>query len=208
VLRRALICLLAGCCLLAVAAPANAERLTLRDPRYDMWRTTADGDVAPATWSETSDLTRAKVWHKHATVVVRLHFVRLRRTGIYAQYAVRVHGVGKHRRLREVVVEAGPGGWRGQARVFTRAGRLAKNCAADHRIDYNRELVVVRLARACLDRPRRVRVNVNVYRARDDGVFFADNPHNVKAHARAWSGWVRRTRCNDCKGSWPGQQPR
>lgn len=190
---RSLAVLLATCCLLFVAAPANAERLTLRDPAGDVWRTLPGGEVKPAAWSEAGDVTRARVLHRRHVVVVKIDFVTLRRTGIYAQYAVRMQRSGK-RWIREVVVEAGPGNWRGQTRAFNGRGELARACDVRHRIDYRRDRVVVRLRRSCLNRPGSVRVNVNAYRANREGVFFADNPHHTRDHARAWSDWVRRTR--------------
>jgi hypothetical protein len=192
--RRSLAVLLASCCLLLLAAPAYAERLTLRDPARDMWRTMPGGEVAPARWSETGDVSRVRVDHRRRVVVVKIDFVTVRRGGIYAQYAVRVQGTGEHRRIREVVLEAGPHNWRGKSRAFTGRGNLARGCDVGHRVDYKRDRVVVRLGRGCLGRPGSVRVNVNAYRANRKGVFFSDNPHDTTHHARAWSEWVRRSR--------------
>jgi hypothetical protein len=191
---RAFAVLVVSCVVLALGGPAHAQRLVLRDARYDTWRPVPGGEAKPAPWAETGDITRVAVRHRPARVVVRIGFASVRRSGIYAQYAVRVQASGDPRRVREVVVEAGPQGWRGQARVFRGSGKLARGCDAGHRIDYADDFVVVRLERGCLGRPGRVRVNVDAYRANDRGVFFADSAHTDQAHSRAWSDWVKRTR--------------
>lgn len=193
---RALAVILASCVVLALGGPAHAQRIVLRDAHYDTWRLLAGDEVKPARWAEAGDITRVAVRHRHARVVVRIGFASLRRSGTYAQYAVRVQASGEHRRVRDVLVEAGPHGWRGEARVFTRRGRLAGACDASHRIDYGDDRVVVRLARSCLGRPGSVRVNVDAYRANRNGVFFADSAHTDQPRSRAWSDWVRRSRVN------------
>lgn len=191
---RAFAALLVSCLVFAVGAPANAQRLVLRDAPRDTWRLLAGDEVKPARWAEHGDITRVAVRHRHARVVVRIGFGRLSRVGTYAQYAVRVQGSGERRRTREVVIEAGPHGWRGGARAFTGGGKLARGCDVSHRIDYGDDRVVVRLGRDCLGRPGSVRVNVDAYRANRKGVFFADSAHTDRAHSRAWSDWVKRTR--------------
>lgn len=192
---KSLAVLLVACCVLTVASPASAERLRLTDPTRDVWRTMPSGEVLPARWTEAGDITRVRISHERTTVVVKIDIGTLRRAGVYVQYAVRVQGSGpEHRRVREALVEAGPDGWRGKSRAFTGRGSYARGCDVSHRIDYRRDRVVVRLGRACLDRPGSVRVNVNAYRANRNRVFFADNPHGTTPHSRAWSDWVRRTR--------------
>lgn len=191
---RAFAALLVTCLVLAVGAPANARRLVLRDAHHDTWRLIAGGEVKPARWAEHGDITRVAVRHRHARVVVRIGFAKLNRVGVYAQYAVRVQGSGERGRTREVLVEAGPHGWRGEARVFTGSGKLARGCDVHHRVDYGDDRVVVKLTRECLGRPGSVRVNVDAYRVNGNGVFFADSAHTDQAHARAWSDWVKRTR--------------
>lgn len=191
---RAFAVLLVSSLVLAFGAPANAQRLVLRDAHHDTWRLLAGDEVKPARWAETGDIRRVAIRHRHARVVVRIGFATLRRSGIYAQYAVHVQASGDPRRIREVVVEAGPHGWRGEARAFTGGGKLARGCDVSHRIDYGDDRVVVRLGRDCLGRPGSVRVNVNAYRANRKGTFFADSAHTDQAHSRAWSDWVKRTR--------------
>jgi hypothetical protein len=191
---RAFTVVLVSCLVLAVGGPANAERLVLRDARYDTWRTMPGGEVKPARWADAGDIRRVAVRHRHDRVVVRISFAKLRRSGVYAQYAVRVQTSGKHRRIREVLVEAGPHGWRGEARAFTGHRRLARGCDLRHRIDYGDDLVMVRLGRDCLGRPGSVRVNVNAYRANRNGVFFADSAHTDQPGSRGWTDWVKYSR--------------
>jgi hypothetical protein len=165
----------------------------LRDARYDTWRTMPGGEVAPAQWAEAGDITRVAVRHRHDRIVLRISFAELHRSGAYAQYAVRVQGRGKHRWIREVLVESGPHRWRGVARVFTGHGNLARRCDLGHRINYRDNVVMVRLDRDCLGRPGSVRANVNAYRANRNGVFFADSAHTDQSGSRGWTDWVVRT---------------
>lgn len=182
----------AAAVLLATAGPVAAREVAVKDARGDVWASTAPDTWEPAPAGSLGDVTRAVVRHEASKVVVTVRFADLRRTGSYAQYAVRIQG-SRDKVVREVVVEAGARGWDGRHRVFRADGEPATGCSATHLIDYQDEKVQVRVDPGCLRSPGSVRVNVNAYRAQKDKTFLADNPHNEKAESSAWSPWARRT---------------
>jgi hypothetical protein len=179
--------------LVATAGAASAEQARLVDPAGDMWAAAPDGTSVPAPGSSQSDITHAKVSYQGAHVVVRLKFVELARRGSYAQYVVVLQGHRNHR-TREVVLEAGPGRWAGRVRVYKPHGDLVGSCPVAHLIDYDADVVRLRVDRTCLAKPGSVRTNVNVYRANSAGVFYSDNPHDRLDQSAAWTPWVKRSR--------------
>ena len=182
----------AGVLLLTTAGPASAAQVTLRDGRGDVWASTAPDTWEPAPSGSLNDVTRTVAKHGANKIAVSIRFVALKRTGSYAQYAIRLQSK-RDRRIREVVVEAGPRDWAGQVQVFRANGDPASSCPVTHVIDYGNEKVQVRVDRTCLRSPGAVRINVNAYRAQKDKTFLADNPHGSQAESSAWTGWVRRT---------------
>ncbi len=185
---------LAVAALVVSAAPAaNAQELTLVDGRGDVWASDQAGSAQPAPNASLGDLRRAKLVHRDDRIVVRLAFVDLAKRGTYAQYAVTLQGrrAGAHV-TREVVIAASPRHWSGRARVYKPRGDLV-DCTVHHVIDYDHDIVRLRVDRDCLKRPRAVRMNVNTTRADGAGEFYSDNPHDDQGYSRDRSGWVRRS---------------
>jgi hypothetical protein len=185
--------MLAAALLVGAPVAVSAEESRLVDGRGDMWSTGADGREAPAPESEQGDVTRMKTGYREDRIVVRLAFVDLVRSGSYAQYVVLVQG-HRDREVREVVLTASPQHWDGRVRVYRKGGDVVADCQVRHRIDYDREVVRLRVPRSCLHRPGSVRVNANLARADSSGTFYTDNPHDGSARSTDWSPWVHRTR--------------
>ena len=175
----------------AMAEPAAAEQVTLRDARHDVWRSASVDDLSPAPSATLGDVTRTVVAHGPASVVVTLAFVDLRRSMAYSNYTVRLQNGS--RQTREVTLEASRHTPGGRIRVFRPNGRVI-TCAVQHRIDYGRDRVRLSVPRSCLPSSTRVRANVSMHRSNDQGVFFADNPHNQRASSSAWTSWLRAAR--------------
>lgn len=181
----------------ALAAPAHAADLTLKDARGDVWRAVSATEAAPSPSTREGDLTRVVVSYAGRDVRVRLHFAALRKHDAYTQAAVRIQGKqGKVVRL--VTVETSRRDRVGVHRIFNANGESvrATSCKATHHVDYAKDRVTVSLDRRCLSSPRAVRVNVNTGRAttvkKRDAVFYSDNAHDAAAESAAWSAWVKR----------------
>lgn len=192
-LRRLVVPLATALLLGAGAGAADARELRLVDGRGDMWASAQAGAAQPAPASSLGDIRRTKISYHDNRILVRLAFVDLAKRGSYAQYALVVQG-HRDRVRREVVIAASPRHWSGRARVYKPRGDLVASCPVAHRIDYDRNIVRVRISRDCLHRPGSVRVNVNTTRADSSATFYSDNPHDDRPTSDAWSDWVRRTR--------------
>lgn len=172
----------------ALAAPASAQSLVLRDGHGDVWVTGAVGGWTPAPNSTQGDVTALVVRHQERRVSVVARYVDLSRTGSYASYDLRLrNGAGM---LREFVLEAAPHHWVGSVRVFSRSGDPVGGCLVQHRIDYAHDTVRLDVPVSCLGTPRFVQANFNSYRARRPGTFWGDNPHDGRAQAPTWTRWL------------------
>lgn len=173
----------------ATAAAAAAGEVALRDGRGDMWRMDFNGNTEKAPQTRAGDVRRAVFRHGPENVVVRQRFVDVRRIGSYSLYTVRIQNGASVQ--REVRVEAGPHAWRGAATVFNRRGERL-DCHVEHRIDYDGDVVVISVPRACLGTPKRVRAMADSSWAdKRRHVFLMDNPHNARPAARTWTRWLR-----------------
>lgn len=166
------------------APPPGADvvtRVVLEDGTGDVW-VIGDGDdeYVPAGDKPTVDVTRAVASHRAHSVVVRMHVANLKKAGSQAFMAVY--------RTRDayglVSVTTGPGTRSGRHLLVD--GRFARiPCdGLTHDVDYEADLVSVRVPRSCLDRPAWVRLGLsNLLFANADGTFqeFVDNPHNARS---------------------------
>jgi hypothetical protein len=178
---------LAGLAVVLPAAAANAQVDALRDTRGDMWRWSGVADPTPAPHSTVGDIRRAVLAHASARIAVRVSYVDLRRAGVYANYTLRLRTPGHV--YREVTLETSRRHPAGRVRVFRRNGRPVADCGTRHRVDYDRSLVRISVARSCLGTPRTVQALFTGYRADADGDFLGDNPHNDRPRG-AWTGWL------------------
>lgn len=185
--------LLVACALAAPAAPASAEQITVKDARGDVWRESDTRTATPAPALRLGDVTKATVAHSSERVVVKIRLARLARKGPYAQYAVKLQG-NKSLVVRELLVETSKRDRSGVVRVFNAHGRPVDRCDADHDVDYKRDKITVRVDRGCLNKPRRIRANVNTARASGNATFYSDNLHDTAPESAAWTDWVKRAR--------------
>ena len=173
----------------ATTGAAAAAGVVLHDPRGDVWRADYVGAAEPAPSERVGDVRRAAFRHGRRNFVVRERFRDLRRVGAYWLFTVRIEN-GSHT-YREVRVEAGRHARGGTVRVFDRGGE-AVDCAARHRIDYERNVVRIVVPRSCLGSPARIRATASSYRAdRERRALFMDNPHNRQARPAGWTRWLR-----------------
>jgi hypothetical protein len=162
----------------------EASRVRLRDGTGDVWTTPnsdeADYRLAPAL--RNGDIITARLAHRHRAITVRVRYAELRRMPTQ-QFGF--------------IVRTGDGDWFSSVTATRRrpTGRMAlwqpggdrATCARmSHRIDYDANLVTMRLPRACVRRPDCVRLLVESYwitRTRSA----IDNPHNHRPHASRFS---------------------
>jgi len=183
----------AALALVAGAAPAGAQEVTVPDARGDVWGAADATTATPSPAIKAGDITKAVVRYEDDRAKVRIGFAKLVRKGAYAQYAVKFQG-SRGNVVREVLVEAGKRDRSGVLRVFNAHGRPVERCDTGHDIDYKRDKVTITVQRGCLGKPGKVRVNVNTAYATGAGVFYTDNLHDTAAQSTAWTEWVKRTR--------------
>jgi hypothetical protein len=175
----------------ALAVPAGASvpavrtepvsRIVLTDPVGDVW---ALSEGENAVWALADgvpdvDVTRAVVKHGRRNLVVRTAFADLRREH-EAGYWVSIRS---SRKFRAAFVLARPGRWRGQHRLVDNQFGNVRCRGLAHTIDYDSNIVTIKVPRSCLGRPAWVRVSVEnaSFREASDGTFqeLSDNPHNT-----------------------------
>jgi hypothetical protein len=167
------------------AAPAAAESVGLADPRGDTWTTNQHYEWERHDGRSQADLTRVRIAHNEHAVVVRARYAHLNRTGLTFQLGASIRtDQGK---TSYATVRRDRGQWRGTSGISERR-RPQRDCGVTHRIDYERDVVRLRIPRECLDGPRWVRLQVRTsWGTHEDTV--TDNPHNTRAHPQ---GWTRR----------------
>lgn len=165
---------------------AGTTRVVLRDGTGDVW-TTRKGDEADYTLApalRTGDITVTRLVHRPRAVTIRIRFAELRRKPTW-QFGS--------------IVRTPSGDWftsvnatrrrpAGRMALWQPGGDLASCPGMSRRVDYDEDLVVMRLPRGCVGRPPWVRVLVESYwvtRSRSA----IDNPHN---HAPSSDRFSRR----------------
>jgi hypothetical protein len=153
-----------------LAGPAEAERYIHRDPARDVRKvnifSTTDEGLVRAPHRKQGDYVKVKIWHqvKHVRVVGK--FRQLERKGAGLTQIVSIRTPGGHERA--FAVYSGPGLWKGMTEGD-------ENCVVGHRVNFERDRFSMRISRACLDRPRWVRVGVGVITGNDSAVFADDS---------------------------------
>lgn len=170
--------------LAAIAGPAHADGLAVRDGRGDVWRISPTGS-RPAARMQNGDVSRTLFRHGADNVIVLSWYVGLARVGRYAQFTVRIQtDAGTY---REVQVETSRSNRAGTARVFARNGNRVA-CRVGHAISYRRDTVRMAVPRTCLRDPAHVRATAASYWAQRQ--VFTDNPHNREAEVAVWTRWL------------------
>jgi hypothetical protein len=156
VVRCILVAVFAGA-VVAQSSPALAQTKTRPDAVGDVARSPVGSSTyTPAPSRIEGDITSTRVSHGPRAVWVTVHLRDLTTTSNGNFHRI---SILSDRRFRQVEIDAFPGHWEGHA-VTTDAHGLAVGCAVQFRIDYVANLVVLRMPRACLRRPKWVRVAV------------------------------------------------
>jgi hypothetical protein len=168
----------------SAAGDAESTSVVLRDGTGDAW-TTPDGDeadyrLAPAI--RNGDITVARLAHRARTVTVRIRYAELRRKPTW-QFGSIVKTPGGDWFTSVTATRRRPAG---RMELWKPGGDRATCTSMSHRIDYDRNLVVLRLPRRCVDRPDWVRLVVESYWV-DDRRSVIDNPHNRKPKPERFS---------------------
>lgn len=153
----------------------RTTRVVLRDGPGDVERMVPpDTSSHPFGSFPAADVTRAVVTHRPAAVVILMRFVDLRRDGEQL-YWVDFSTPGLQYRAR---LQSKPGARQGR-KTFEEQGVVTRCSGFTRRIDYGRDVVRMRVPRACLGNPDWVRVELlNTLEVRDKGPLYIDNPHS------------------------------
>lgn len=136
---------------------AYAGVLVHRDPVGDMARSPVGTNAyLPAPNQVHGDITATRVVHARRAIWIQIRLRELDTTGNgnFHQVSIRTQW-----RTRNVEVDAFPGHWEGTASVTDAHGRPVA-CAVTHRIDYDRNRVMMRVPRVCLGTPRWIQVGI------------------------------------------------
>ena len=171
----------------ALVATATADdrptSVTVRDDVGDVWATPVGGDAfAPAPEQRIGDVKAMRVTHQTRTVVVRLRFAELARTGS-ATYELDLRLPDRRVSAQVATDRRSP---TGRHALWSSRGDRLRCPGMSHLVDSDRDVIVVRIPRSCLGAPAWVRVRNYDLRERA-GTLFTDNPHNREAHADRWA---------------------
>ena len=140
-----------------LTGPAQAERYIHHDGARDVRKvdvmTMGDDGFIRAPHRKQGDYVKVKIWHQVRAVRVVGKFRRLDRVGQGLAQFVAISTPGGHEYSYQVF--AGPGMWKG-----VDSDEEGVNCVVGHHVNYRRNRFSMRISRACLDRPRWVRVGV------------------------------------------------
>jgi hypothetical protein len=139
---------------LAQPGTAVADTVTRSDAVGDVARSPiGSSSYLPSPSRIEGDITSTRVSHGPHLIRITIALRELTTTsnGNFNQVLVL-----SNRRFRAIELDAFPGHWEGHLVTTTATGRIV-GCAVTHRIDYDLNLVHVRVPRTCLGRPRLVR---------------------------------------------------
>ena len=173
---------------LVLGAPAQAATGAWKDRVGDVQRTTYDEgqpvtSVAAGRWQ--GDLKGYRVRYAPQRVWITLGFRDLRRQAgiVWAVAGLRWGGDKRD----EVTLETGPGNRQGRALLES-----DPTCPVEHRVDYDKNRMVIVLPARCIQRPERLRVRISAHETddRDDpSYFFKDT---APGGGQRWSPQVAR----------------
>jgi hypothetical protein len=170
----------------AAESSAGSElvsEVVLLDQTGDVWKfTDPNGPGTLIGAAPTVDITRARAWHRHRTVGLRLQFVNLRRTGDVEALQVLMWGS----RARHIAtLRIGPGNRAGTHELVRVSTGTAVICPQlRHFVTYRDDAFVLRVPRSCLGRPDWERLQMTVTRvlpnpSGEGQPALVDNPFNA-----------------------------
>jgi hypothetical protein len=184
---------------LLVATPAvgqadDLHRYTVSDPRGDVKKTASgDGPMVAAPNREHGDIRSTTVRHGVGGIWVRMRFNELGRIDDLFNASVRVRtNTGLYRGVAVMAGSQqffGDSRWRGGTLVERRDGRPVDSCTAAHRIDYDTNVIMLRIPRTCLGSPRWVRANAvfSAFRYGNNAMAFIDGGNDSPNGLTGWS---------------------
>lgn len=193
--------LLAGTVLAAVVAPAaaaSAQSLTIEDGSADVWEQVWDETDDTVTWvgagsQQNVDITKTVVNHKATKLVVRVKYAELKAKKVrFASVDLMRFDDGP----KLLIAVDTNSVWRGKAYLLEVGSGDEVPCSGlDHTIDYEADTVVTTIPRSCLGDPKWVEVSSfgGGYFADAEGVDhnFLDNGQKA---GHSWGGWSERIR--------------
>jgi hypothetical protein len=157
VLVRPVLAVLLGVVLAAPPGAASAEVLVHRDAPGDVARSPVGAAVfTPAPTQVDGDIVYSRVAHARRAIWIQVRYRDLQMAGNGNFHVV---AIKTRWRLRTIEVDAFPGHWEGRESMTDALGQ-AVACAVTHRIDYDRNRLVLRVPRSCLGKPRWVQVGI------------------------------------------------
>ena len=183
---------------LAPAAAASAQSLTVDDGTADTWENVYNPDTQSDDWFQAgsklnTDITQTVVKHSAKRITI---------TATYADLKSRDARYGLKDRLRfdhgpQVVADVDTNGtWKGQAYLFTKnSGAMIKCTGLTHAIDYTADTVEISIPRSCVGNPTWVEAaEVSLSSVSDDAGdhVYMDNGNGAGHQDGTWTAKVRR----------------
>ncbi len=158
-IRPVLVAAAAATLVVVPVSAATAQTYRHNDPTADVESVDLSPQTTmtftPAPERKEPDVKSIRITHGPRRVTVQMRFVDLTRTPSNGVYVVELR-TNEHK-YREVDVETGPGHWRGRTSFAT--GRGPARCKGLSRhVDYDANVVIVRIPRTCLSSPRWIKV--------------------------------------------------
>jgi hypothetical protein len=160
----------------------------------------SDANPTPAPDAVDPDVSKIRVTHGPRKVTMRVQFVDLA-AGKQVSYMFMFQLRTDERLHRDVVLDAGPGMWRGQA-SFSSPHSDLRCKGLGHNIDYVQNVVTVTVPRSCLSRPRWVQAGAGAAKFTGLGtttqdmstvMLYADDAGSDKiGNHLAWSPRIRK----------------
>ena len=168
---RSMTAALCGVLLVSLPSTASAEVIRHRDPAGDVARSPVGSNAyTPVPDEVRGDIVATKVRFARRAVWIRYHLQDLTTTG---NGNFQVIGLRSDRRERTIELDAFPGHWEGRA-VVTNTRAQAVGCLVNHRIDYDRNRISLRVPRSCLGNASWVRVGIRTTVASTTNVYVDD----------------------------------
>lgn len=174
----------------AVLAPtaADAKAYSSTDTSGDVVVVTMPGgSTAPAPDRTEGDIVATRVQHKARVVILTMRFRELTR----GQTALHWFGIKTGKMTRIVLMPADASHPGGAARMF-KPNNKAVRCHVGHAIDYTTNTATVRVPRACLGKPRWVKVAMQEAAPAGDNQAYVDDSHSNGGFLPVYGPRVRR----------------
>ncbi len=173
---------------------AHAGEYVDTDQRGDVHEFSEADDLVPAPAVVNGDVVRSRVAHTSRSVALRVKFRELTRSGQFRFDFIRL--VTNEGVRRDVHVQAGgQSSWQGKHEMSKSTGEPVRCRALSHFIDYDTNVVFIRVPRRCLQNPRWVKVGMGAVWVRSQHLYVDDafldgsvDERNPVLSPRVWRG--------------------